>query len=128
MSIINANPCNNKAPTIFTAQLVDDIDRIQQPEDGDIVIIVTPETAADFWVFDADYSGEIDGFSAISGGCQGAWLHSDAEVNVLLMGATGDGVTDDSAAFQRTSDLAGDQRPILVPYSPNGYRVSNWQI
>lgn len=127
MSILAANPCHNKAPTIFTAQSVDDISRIKQPNDGDIVVIITPETAADFWVFDADYDGEIDGFSAIAGGCQGAWRHSDAEVNVLLFGATGDGETDDSAAFQSAADAAGAQRPILVPYSPNGYRVSNWQ-
>jgi putative membrane-bound dehydrogenase-like protein len=46
-------------------------------------------------------------------------------LNVVSMGATGDGVTDDSAAFQKTIDrLASTGGRVLVPWGVNPYRIA----
>ena len=47
-------------------------------------------------------------------------------VNVRDFGAKGDGVTDDTAAFQAAIDAVAAQGAgkIIVPYSPKGYRIA----
>lgn len=59
------------------------------------------------------------------------------ELNVVDFGARGDGVSDDSAAFQRALDAAYDARSpsvasrggrVVVPYSSAGYRVAGLRL
>jgi hypothetical protein len=46
-------------------------------------------------------------------------------LNVVSMGATGDGTTDDSAAFQKTIDrLASTGGRVLVPWSVKSFRIA----
>ena len=53
-------------------------------------------------------------------------LGAGGAVNVRDFGAKGDGVTDDTAAFQAAIDAVAAQGAgkIIVPYSPKGYRIA----
>ena len=53
-------------------------------------------------------------------------LAAGGAVNVRDFGAKGDGVTDDTAAFQAAIDAVAAQGAgkIIVPYSPKGYRIA----
>ena len=53
-------------------------------------------------------------------------LGAGGAVNVRDFGAKGDGVTDDTAAFQAAIDAVAAQGAgkIVVPYSPKGYRIA----
>ena len=55
-----------------------------------------------------------------------AALSSHAAFDVRDFGAKGDGVTDDTAAFQAAIDAVAAQGAgkIIVPYSPKGYRIA----
>lgn len=49
-----------------------------------------------------------------------------AAFDVRDFGAKGDGVTDDTAAFQAAIDAVAAQSAgkIVIPYSPKGYRIA----
>ena len=55
-----------------------------------------------------------------------AYAANAAPFNVIDFGAKGDGVTDDTAAFQAAIDAVAAQGAgkIIVPYSPKGYRIA----
>lgn len=135
MSILAANPCTNRAPTIWTLTSLGDFTRIKQPNDGDIAMLVAPE-GTEFWVFDAD--GDPDDFDNISGGCQGAWVRGGPTIPVVSFGAIGDwnpvteegtDVSDqideaiDAAANLTTSNLLTRNPILFFPYA-TGYRVT----
>lgn len=103
MSILAANPCTSKAPTIWTLGSLEDFDRIKQPQIGDIATFITGE-ATSFWTFQAPYAGETDGFFAIAGGCQGAWVNGGSAINVVLFGADPTGVEDSTEAIEAAQD------------------------
>ncbi len=54
----------------------------------------------------------------------------DGSFNVLDFGAAGDGGADDTAAFQRAVDRAGDAGGgrVVVPHRPAGYRVAGLRM
>lgn len=103
MSILAANPCTSKSPTLWTLDSLEDFDRIKTPNTGDIAVFVTGE-ATSFWTFQSHYTGETDGFFAVAGGCQGAWVSGATAINVVLFGADPSGVKDSTEAIEFAQD------------------------
>lgn len=95
MSVIAANPCTSKAPTIWTLITLDDFTRIEQPRDGDIAILVG-SGVTQLWVFDSSFEGVPDGFEHISGGCHGAWNSGNSVVDVLSFGLSPDNTPEEN--------------------------------
>lgn len=114
MSIIAANPCTQKGPTVWTLNSLSDLDWIKTPNDGDVAFMVV-EGGAEFWVYRFPYIGQTDDFNAIPAACRGAWLRSGDAANVRIFGAVGDGITDDTDAIEAAV------ASLLVSETPNIY-------
>lgn len=117
MSIINANPCQQKGPAFYTLQTVDDLAWIKTPKEGDIATLIA-DGVTEFWVFDFDFTGDTDGFDYIAGGCRGAWVRGGSVINPSIFGMI-PGDTDEFAqinneAIERALSLA-DGREVRIP-------------
>ena len=120
--ILAANQCNQKAPTVYTASEISDIDRITNPNSGDLAALVTP-WSIDWWQFVQPYTGDETDFDSIPGGCRGAWIRSTVVYVVTAFGAVGDGVTDDTDAFQNVFDYVNSVGGGIVLVPPGTYLI-----
>lgn len=112
--IFAADRCRERSPNVYIADSLSEIANILNPRLGDVAAVIV-NGASEFWRLQESSTAPDDVDYIQSNACEYVWVRSGVELDITILGATGDG-SDETDVFEQAFAIASElELPLLIP-------------